>query len=80
MAHKVTYDEFCKAVMKYFHTGWPQLSDIEVERFMEEQKEYISGRFDLFSAEYEKGEITYAQFLRGGSESVGYCLMLLYGW
>ena len=76
----ITIEDFTSAVKEHFKTGWWNLSDEQVDEYIngEEAQEEITNRYNEAVKRYKNGELTKEQFLVGVASSVGNCLIYMY--
>lgn len=81
MAERIhTFAEFRTEVKNNFVDGWPNLSDEEVEEYLnsEEAVREIRREYNESVEELKTGKITERQFLVGAASAVGNCLVYMY--
>ncbi len=73
-----TFENFYKAVKESFKRSEPRLDEKEVDRYLKSEEESIKDDYEMNVGEFNRGEITEAQFWIGGVSTVANCLSLMY--
>ena len=73
-----TYEEFYKEVKKEFWGDWDNLSEKEVDDYLQSEEGKIRRDYQTNLDKFNKCEIDRKTFMIGGASSVAYCLQLLY--
>ena len=73
-----TFENFYKAVRQDFIEFNKRLSEQEVDRYLKSEEESIKDDYKMNVGEFDRGEITEAQFWIGGVSAVANCLSLMY--
>ena len=75
---KPTYEEFKKLVKEKFTECMPNLTEAEIEEYINKEEQVIKDEYDVSSDQLEKGEITESVFRTGGASAVASCLYTMY--
>ena len=73
-----TYQNWYEEVKKYFSKYEDSLPEQEVDRYLKSEEEKIKRDYKMNIGEFDRGEITEAQFWIGGVSAVANCLSLMY--
>ncbi len=73
-----TYENFYNAVRQDFIEFNKRLSEQEIDRYLKSEEESIKDDYEMNVGEFNRGEITEAQFWIGGVSAVANCLSLMY--
>ncbi len=73
-----TFENFYNAVRQDFIEFNKRLSEQEVDRYLKSEEESIKDDYEMNVGEFNRGEITEAQFWIGGVSAVANCLSLMY--
>lgn len=77
---KPTYEEFRSLVRKEIEDDLEdfELSAAEIDRYLKSNEKKVKEDYEMYSEEFDKGEITENMFRRGCVKTVSYCLGLMY--
>lgn len=73
-----TFENFYNAVRQDFIEFNKRLSEQEVDRYLKSEEESIKDDYEMNVGEFNRGEITEAQFWIGRVSAVANCLSLMY--